>query len=254
MNQFLLAFTGIPASGKTSLARQIVDMAEADPPVVVVDTDLWRDQRYYEEFKPENEKRVRRRALDKTKLFLTRGWCVIHDDTNYYESMRHQLYDISKRIGCAFAVVHVATPLDVALSWNRNRQRPIPEDVVRSIAERLDPPGLKYSWDKALVTINLAAVQLTDAAESVLKALESVTHTPESKIPVSHKGDPYDTVTRQVVRAFLEEYSGYVGDTEVSRIRREVMHAAKEVHLSPEETRRLLWDKLSKLTILSSKR
>ncbi len=254
MNQFLLALTGIPASGKTALARQMVDIADTDPPIVVVDTDLWRDETYYANFRPENEKRVRKMALGKTKQFLTRGWCVIHDDTNYYESMRHELYNIATRIGCAFGVVYIATPLDVALTWNVTRQRSIPEEVLRRIASRLDPAGLKYSWDKPLLTVDLSTVAVAGAAERVLEALKGLTPTSKPKIRASHLGDPYDAVTRQVVRAFLAEYRRYASDSEVSRIRHEVMQTAKEERLSLEQTRRVLWDALAKLTILSSNR
>ncbi|MFW9864373.1 MAG: AAA family ATPase, partial [Candidatus Thorarchaeota archaeon] len=96
MERFLLALCGIPSSGKTTLARAIKDHLMKEIKVEIVSTDRWRDEEFYSDFKPEKERRVRREALEKTRRLVQDGMSVIHDDTNYYASMRHELFAIAR--------------------------------------------------------------------------------------------------------------------------------------------------------------
>ncbi|MHA1485102.1 MAG: AAA family ATPase, partial [Candidatus Thorarchaeota archaeon] len=92
MNQFLLALCGLPASGKSSLADAIrVAVRSKGPKVEVVRTDEWRDDTYYSEFVPEKEGEVRQAALARVETLIGKGKSVVHADTNYYNSMRHEL-------------------------------------------------------------------------------------------------------------------------------------------------------------------
>jgi O-phosphoseryl-tRNA(Sec) kinase len=115
MKQFLLVLCGIPASGKSTLANEIKNVLNQRVELEIVSTDKWRDEAYYSSFSPEKETQVRERALKRTSFLLSIGTSVIHDDTNYYTSMRHELYDLARINECVFAVVYVATPLDIAL-------------------------------------------------------------------------------------------------------------------------------------------
>ena len=81
MNQFILALCGLPAAGKSVLADAIQKALNYD--VEIVRTDEWRDNEYYTDWKPEKEKPVRQKALERVKKLAAEGKSVIHDDTNY---------------------------------------------------------------------------------------------------------------------------------------------------------------------------
>ncbi|MGQ4872048.1 MAG: AAA family ATPase, partial [Candidatus Thorarchaeota archaeon] len=83
MRLFLLVMCGIPASGKTTLARAILNALDSSVVVEIVSTDDLRDERYYADFRPEREHMVRAQALKRAARLLHRGVSVIHDDTNY---------------------------------------------------------------------------------------------------------------------------------------------------------------------------
>ena len=155
MTQFLIALCGITESGKTTFAEKLMKELSKDQDVRIVSTDTWRDESYYSDFKPEYEHVVREKALEKTESYLSDGFSVIHDDTNYYSSMRHELYHLANENTCVFIVVHIATPLNVALEWNNARTSMIPPEVIEKIHEKMDIPGEKYAWDTAKLTINL---------------------------------------------------------------------------------------------------
>ncbi|UCH04843.1 MAG: AAA family ATPase [Candidatus Thorarchaeota archaeon] len=242
MDQFLLALCGIPASGKSALASFIATRLMRETDVIVVSTDDWRNEEYYADFRPDNEKRVRKAALEETESVIGEGKSVIHDDTNYYASMRHELYEIAMRNGCSFATLHVSTPVDEALSRNRERDTPIPEQVVRRISEKLDVPGSKYAWDSPIATVNLGARTLDDAADEIVDRLKTLE--PRSEIGEIRNSDAQsrllDVITRQVVARFLQENPTYRNDPRITKKRREVLKKSKAEGLAPYETEQTL--------------
>ncbi|MGD2072963.1 MAG: AAA family ATPase [Candidatus Thorarchaeota archaeon] len=248
MKQFLLVLCGIPASGKTSFAREIRNQIDESSQVEIVSTDKWRDEEYYSSFSPENEKHVRESALKRTEFLLSVGVSVIHDDTNYYTSMRHELYDLARINECVFAVVYIATPLDIALEWNLKRDIIIPEHVIRRIQDKIDEPGKKYSWDKPIAKVDLTSVRTTHAALKIihkLKTMKSTTYTKPDPGETIHT--LRDKVTRHVVTRFLRENRSLRTNDDVHQIRKSVLQIAKKNKSSVKETKEHLEWELSKL-------
>ncbi|MFX0044954.1 MAG: AAA family ATPase [Candidatus Hermodarchaeota archaeon] len=249
MHQFLLALCGIPASGKSALAFVIVARLRKETDVIIVSTDDWRDDRYYAEFRPDNEKRVRKAALKETERMIGEGKSVVHDDTNYYASMRHELYEIAMGRGCIFATVHVSTPVNEALSMNRERDSNIPEYVIKRINERLDVPGRKYAWDNPIATVNLGIRRLDDAADEIvdrLKTLEPSSEKEETQ-DSGARSRLLDVITRQVVARFMKENPTYRNDPRVTKARRAALAKSKAEGLTPYETEESLSEMLGVL-------
>ncbi len=249
MTEFLLALCGLPASGKTTLAEQIRKSLKPRSKVEIVSSDRWRDQEYYSRFEPENEHRVRQAALESTTSILSRGLSVIHDDTNYYSSMRHELYAIAKESRCAFAVVHVCTPLEVALKWNQSRANPLPEGVLLKIARNFEPPGSKYEWDRPVAVVDLSRTKSEDAAPKIAKAIrEQETTYEETTGDHEPEADNLDIATRQAVASFLNEFESYRNDPRVHRIRRTILAESRKRNATPEEARDRVTAELKRLS------
>ncbi|RDE15406.1 MAG: hypothetical protein C4K47_02895 [Candidatus Thorarchaeota archaeon] len=249
MTKFLLALCGLPASGKTTLAEEVRKSLKSRSKVEIVSTDKWRDQDYYAKFTPEKEHTVRQAALETTTRILSRGTSVIHDDTNYYSSMRHELYSIAKESRCAFAVVHISTPLEVALNWNLSRADPLPEEVILKIARNFEPPGSKYEWDRAVAVVDLSQTKAEDAAREVAKIIRTLRtiheKTREAGEPVV---DLLDIATRQAVASFLSEFETYRSDPRVHRIRRTILAESRKRSATPEEARDRVTVELKRLS------
>jgi O-phosphoseryl-tRNA(Sec) kinase len=247
MTQFLLVLCGIPASGKTTLAEQLVTTLRSDYNVELVSTDYWRDEVYYSNFKPENERNVRAIALQRTKELLSTGHSVVHDDSNYYESMRHDLYNLAAEQGCAFGVIHVATPINVALKWNLLREQAVPTEVVEQISERFDIPGLKYSWDLPIVRLDMSTIGPEEAISEIRRRMSRlVPILPEVKSSPG-TSEEYDKYTRDIVCVFLEREPALQNKPEVSRIRREVLRQAMKHNQPMSTVRAALWERLERL-------
>ncbi|TFF84413.1 hypothetical protein EU524_01095 [Candidatus Thorarchaeota archaeon] len=248
MNQFLIALCGLPASGKSRLADSISQ--EAGKAVEIVRTDEWRTDEYYRDWAPEKESPVREMALERTENLIADGKSVIHDDTNYYKSMRHELYEIALKNRCIFAVVHVTTPLAVALEWNRGREAsPIDESVIRGIAERMDVPGGRYLWDQPVAEVDMSTDDSEATSVLIVNILEEL-HPVARPDPVpssSRTGDEIDVHTREIVAEFLREHPKLRKNKDVSLIRRDVLSKAMGDNLSVRVAGNMLRNRLQQL-------
>ena len=248
MNQFLLALCGLPASGKSVLADSIAKRLESD--VEIVSTDDWRDDDYYKDWRPEKEGLVRNQALQSVRDLLLKGISVIHDDTNYYKSMRHELFDIALDSKCIFAVVHVTTPLEVALEWNRRRDHsPIDDEIIRGIDERLDAPGGRYLWDQPIAEVDMSAADVESVSIFIVDLLEELPPATRPKpVRVSLTvADEIDVFTREVVSEFLRENPALRTNSEVTLIRRAILSKAMTDNLPARVAGRLLREELEGL-------
>ncbi len=260
MPQFLLALCGIPASGKTTLAEAVLAQLTDDlRPATLISTDALRDDEYYRNFTPEREHAVRQKALRRAERTLDQGQSVIHDDTNYYASMRHELLVVAERMSVAFGVVYVTTPLAVALRWNRQRRRQVPEEVLRRIADRLDPPGLRYAWDRPIAAADLSVMGVDEAARLVVSGLRRLIETEErgrGRMMASSSRDEratsLDVATRRLVAAFIRDHPARSDPQRLSKLRREVLKTALRQGLSEAETLDILRRRLYEDGILRS--
>jgi len=248
MNQFILALCGLPASGKSALADAIQKALNFE--VEIVRTDEWRDEEYYTEWKPEKEGPVRQAALDRVNELVAQGKSVIHDDTNYYTSMRHELLEIAIENRCAFAIVHVTTPVTTALQWNRERvDSRIPDSVIEDIFERFDLPGSRYLWDNSELEVDMEIQELASIVPKIIEILEDLDPVtkPRPRMIASTEFDKLDTETRLTVSKFLNEHPELRGKRNVSTTRRSVLTRASENKIPIKDIHELLWAELTKL-------
>ena len=248
MTQFILALCGLPASGKSALADAIRNKMNSD--VEIVRTDDWRDDSYYSDWRPEKERPVREAALEKVKELIEQGKSVIHDDTNYYTSMRHELLNVAIKSKCAFAIVHVSTPIGIALKWNNDRNNiRIPDVVIERINERFDPPGRHYLWDDSMIEVDMSKQNAAEAAIKIVEGLRELEPALElpMKMVAGTEFDRLDTETRQIVSEFLEEHPHLRRSRQVSVIRRSVLTQAAKRKMSTRGASELLREKLREL-------
>jgi O-phosphoseryl-tRNA(Sec) kinase len=251
MNQFLLALCGLPASGKSSLADAIrLAVRSKGPKVEVVRTDEWRDDTYYSDFVPEKEGEVRRAALARVETLIGKGRSVIHDDTNYYNSMRHELLEIAIDAKCAFGIIHVTTPLEEALKWNRERPGTrIPDHVIQRISERFDRPGARYLWDCPLAEVDMSTLDLDSTVSEIVNTLRTleIIKQPKSTLVSDNEFEKLDLTTRNTVSEFLQNHPELRGNREVSIIRQRVLKRAAYDRISPKMARDIVLKELQAL-------
>jgi len=78
----------------------------------------------------------------------TQAGPTILDATNLRRKDRKSWLKLASQFGAVTEAVYFDVPLDLALTRNRNRGRVVPEDVIRSMHSRLQPPTEEEGFNK----------------------------------------------------------------------------------------------------------
>jgi O-phosphoseryl-tRNA(Sec) kinase len=209
---FLIILCGLPASGKSTFARNFKSILEmnSNQKTTIIDPDKIRDDLYSGTFDPDKENLVRKKKLIKIQKDLKKGFIVISDDLNYYTSMRHDLKEIAEKLKIPFYIIHISTPVEQCIVWNGARGKPIPNDVINNIFDKFDYFNT-YSWDKPFRTFNLSEkIDLGEKIKQLLKEIEQDINLTKEQYGINKAQkfeNPYkeklDLITRKVVNHFI---------------------------------------------------
>eukprot|EP00850_Spirogloea_muscicola_P010317 SM000060S19649 [mRNA] locus=s60:289331:292050:+ [translate_table: standard] len=183
----LAVLMGLPAAGKTTLARALAALAAASPDGVGTPaTALKVAVIHFDDFRCgsgsgllKDWREARHEALHQVELLLQHQdaeaqLLIIVDDTMELRSVRLRAYKLARRYisageltcavtatvptdGAAFIVVYIAAPLAVSQARNESRpaQQRVPESVLAQMAARLEPPdGTMHASEHSAVIVN----------------------------------------------------------------------------------------------------
>jgi len=124
----LLVLQGIPASGKTTYARKLI---EEDTSYVRVNRDDLRNMRgiYW---LPSQEKLITQWELDNTRTALMLGYNVVSDSTNLNLATIASLTAIAIECGAELEFKLIEADLDECIKRDSNRPNPVGADVIRN--------------------------------------------------------------------------------------------------------------------------
>jgi predicted kinase len=124
--------SGLPGSGKdTWLAKNCGELP-------VVSLDDFRDQLGVEP--TENQGTVIQAAKERCRELLRANTSFAFSATNLVRQTRSRWIDLFAQYGARIKVVYVEPPFSTLLARNKQRSRSVPENVIRDLAERLEPP------------------------------------------------------------------------------------------------------------------
>lgn len=140
-----LMLVGLPGSGKSTYAQRYSHMYS------IHSSDALR----YELFGDENDQEHNNVVFDtlhkRIKKDLNDGKSVIYDATNTSWKRRKAFLDSIKNIDCYKDAVVIATPYEVCLEQNEDRERKVPEDVVERMYRNFDIPFYNEGWDAVVI-------------------------------------------------------------------------------------------------------
>ncbi|MFX1574158.1 MAG: adenylyl-sulfate kinase [Promethearchaeota archaeon] len=161
---FIVCLAGLPASGKTTFANKLKMFLErrlGKSKVKIIDPDKIRKSLISDKFNHREEPKVRKENLRAIEKEVQNGFIVISDDLNYYSSMRHDIKKIAEKFNISFFIIHIATPLEVCIKWNKLRGEPIPNKIVKEIHKKFDYFN-KYYWDFPHAQYDLSQIKNMD--------------------------------------------------------------------------------------------
>lgn len=153
----LCIMVGIPGSGKTTYAKKLVESMEAS--VLISSDDIRAELGDVNDMSKNKEvfAIMNQRVKDK----LNNGYFVCYDATSLTKEVRKNLIDEMKLHCQSFVAVFINTPLEIALERNKSRDRVVPEDVIKDMFKKLQPPVIDEGFvscrylDENLETSNL---------------------------------------------------------------------------------------------------
>ncbi|NEP91214.1 MAG: AAA family ATPase [Okeania sp. SIO2C2] len=143
----LIILIGLPASGKSTLARKIVTRY---PQCQLISTDAIRAQLFGDEAIQGPWLQVWQQVQQKFYQAVRQTSLAIYDATNAQRRQRRQVIDLAKESGFTHLTgLWLDKSLELCLTRNQQRQRQVPEEVIMKMYRQLTdaPPSCEEGLD-----------------------------------------------------------------------------------------------------------
>lgn len=208
----LVVMCGIPCSGKSQRAKELVDYIQEHhegTPVHLLADDMsstTRDSCYTD---PKAEKMARASLKSEVERMLTPETVVIMDSPNYIKGYRYELYCLSKHLETPHCVVLCDTAAETAKSWNTARppNETYSPHVFDALVMRFEAPDSRNRWDFPLFVVypddTLPGLDICNALfhRKAPPPNQSTQTQPLSKTNFLHE---LDCLTQAVVKELME--------------------------------------------------
>lgn len=148
----VIMLIGIPASGKSSFASNLVHSHAA--PVNVISPDLIRSQLYGSSSIQGNWQEIYEQIQIQFQNSYQDQKSVIYDATNYLSQYRQEIITLSKTIGFKSVTgIWLNVQLWVVLQRNERRSHPVPENIITEMYRCLikRSPNLDEGFDRLMI-------------------------------------------------------------------------------------------------------
>lgn len=135
MTKKLLMLKGLPASGKTTHAKEL----EGTGKWVRVNKDDIRKE-YFPDWTFKDEKRVLYIEDAEILAELNEGNNVVVDDTNFNPKHKDRLEKIAEQTGAEFEVMFIDTPLEECIKRNKKRANKVPMEAILDMYRKYVAP------------------------------------------------------------------------------------------------------------------
>lgn len=126
----LIIMRGLPASGKSTKAKEIL----AQGNTVRLNKDLLRTMLHFDKFSGRNEGLTRDASRTLAKTFLAQNTNVIIDDTNLNDGTMQSWKDLAKECNAKIEHHNIDTPVDECLKRDQSREKRVGDIVIKQMA------------------------------------------------------------------------------------------------------------------------
>ena len=140
-HNILYILCGIPASGKSTLSKQLVKQYNAK---------LHCFDKLPKAHHPKYYKEVRKQMHLDIANDLRNGLDIVCDDLHTEKQWREDILTVTKDVDCKKIIIVMTTPLEECLRRNVNREARLPDFVLYDLNEKFEPPTLDEGWDEIL--------------------------------------------------------------------------------------------------------
>lgn len=137
------ALCGIPASGKTTLAKQLAEQHDATIHSIDDIPNAWGSS--------DLDGAFRRQWMENIRNDLHSGNSVVCDSTAVTSISRKWILKELSDFDCEKILCIKVVPVEVCAQRNANRDRKVPEENILDMAKVLEAPTKDEGWDRILV-------------------------------------------------------------------------------------------------------
>lgn len=127
----LICLTGLPAAGKSTLAKELL---AKNGNFVRLNKDLLREMLHFNVWTGRNEGMTKDAECVLAKYFLSQNINVIVDDTNLREQDKQSWSQLAKECNAKFEHTILDTSMEECLNRNPKRDKPVPTHVIVQMA------------------------------------------------------------------------------------------------------------------------
>ena len=143
MPRFIMC-CGLPASGKSTKAKRLADEHNA----IIFSSDALREELFGDVNHQDNNQELFIELHRRIKDCLREGKSAIYDATNISYKRRMAFLAELKNIPCEKICILMATPYEECLKRNKERERKVPEDVIKRMYMNFQCPFFYEGWDR----------------------------------------------------------------------------------------------------------
>lgn len=159
---------GLPASGKSTYAKEIAEKFEGE--IHIHSSDLLREELFGDVNRTsrEDNDKLFRTLHRRIKDDLQSGISVIYDATNINKKNRLEFLRFIKGVECEKICVLVMLPYHMCLTRNMKRERIVPPHVLERMYRRFQPPNKNEGWDEFNIFVNCDSSDIESYSINVL--------------------------------------------------------------------------------------
>lgn len=140
---------GLPGSGKSNIAKK---MKEENPKIQIFSSDELRKELWGNKNTQGNNSVLFKELHNRIKFCLENGVDCIYDATNISSKRRIAfLNELKKFNDLNKTCIFVLTSIEKCFKNNKNRERKIPEEVIRNMYLRFEIPQYREGWDNIII-------------------------------------------------------------------------------------------------------
>ncbi|KAG5177104.1 hypothetical protein JKP88DRAFT_189391, partial [Tribonema minus] len=114
--------------------------------------------------------------------------------------MRHDVLQLARRRGCAFAVIYLPMDAAIAEQCNASRDKPVPGGVISRMAHALEPPDPEHvPWERYCATVTDSVDD--GQVDAVWRVLQAAARDPPPPAPAPALSKPGSTAQHQSTAA-----------------------------------------------------
>ena len=147
---FFIMIIGLPGSGKSERSEELSKLFKAN----IHSSDAIRSETGLHKYTHENNGGVFNILHNRVKEDLTNGKSCIYDACNISYKRRRQFLNELKKIDCYKICEVIATPYEICLKQNKNREAIVPEAAIEKMYRAFDIPGYYEGWDSISIHYN----------------------------------------------------------------------------------------------------